>query len=114
MRTRHTLALAAVLLVSAAGAQQAPQGGDHSSHHAPGAAAAAPVSEGEVRKVDLEQGKVTLRHGPLANLDMPAMTMVFTAAHPKLLEGLKQGDKVRFTADKKDGTYVVTAIEAAK
>jgi Cu(I)/Ag(I) efflux system periplasmic protein CusF len=67
-----------------------------------------------VRKVDLEQGKVTLRHGPLVNLDMPAMTMIFTAADPKLLDGLKQGDKVRFTSDKKDGTFIVTAIEAAK
>ncbi|OUM00891.1 copper-binding protein [Variovorax sp. JS1663] len=114
MKTLHPLALAAVLLASSVGAQQAPQGGEHSSHHPPGAAAAAPQSEGEVRKVDLEQGKVTLRHGPLANLDMPAMTMVFTAADPKLLEGLKQGDKVRFTADKKDGSYFVTAIEAAK
>jgi Cu(I)/Ag(I) efflux system protein CusF len=62
----------------------------------------------------MEQGKVTLRHGPLANLDMPAMTMVFTASNPKMLEGLKQGDKVRFTAKEKDGTYIVKAIEAAK
>lgn len=62
----------------------------------------------------MEQGKVTLRHGPLANLDMPAMTMVFTASNPKMLEGLKQGDKVRFTAEKKDGTYIVKAIEAVK
>jgi Cu/Ag efflux protein CusF len=114
MQAKHTLALAVVLLASAVGAQQAPQPADHTSHHPPGAAAAAPRSEGEVRKVDLEQGKVTLRHGPLTNLDMPAMTMVFTAADPKLLEGLKQGDKVRFTADNKDGTYIVTAMEAVK
>jgi Cu/Ag efflux protein CusF len=113
MKAKHTLAIAAVLLASTAGAQPAPPAGDHASHHPPGAAAAALQSEGEVRKVDPEQGKVTLRHGPLANLDMPAMTMVFTAKDPKLLEGLKQGDKVRFTAEKKDGTYVVTAIEAA-
>ena len=111
---KHTLALAAILLASAVGAQQAPQGGDHSSHHTPGSAAAAGQSEGEVRKVDLEQGKVTLRHGPLTNLDMPAMTMVFTAADRKLLAGLKQGDKVRFTAARKDGTYIVTAIEPAR
>jgi Cu/Ag efflux protein CusF len=45
---------------------------------------------------------------------MPAMTMVFTASDPKLLQGLKQGDKVRFTADKKDGAFIVTAIEPAK
>lgn len=115
MKAKHALALVAILLATAVGAQQRPQGGgDHSSHHPPGAAAAAPQSEGEVRKVDLEQGKVTLRHGPLVNLDMPAMTMVFTAQEPKLLEGLKQGDKVRFTADKKDGAFIVTAIELAK
>ncbi len=114
MKAKHTLALAAVLLASAVNAQQAPQGGDHASHHPAVAATTAPQSEGEVRKVDTSQGKVTLRHGPLANLDMPAMTMVFTAADPQLLEGLKQGDKVRFTADKKDGTYIVTAIEPAR
>jgi Cu/Ag efflux protein CusF len=45
---------------------------------------------------------------------MPPMTMVFTATDPKLLQGLKQGDKVRFTADKKDGTYLVIAIEPSK
>jgi Cu/Ag efflux protein CusF len=105
---------AAVLVASAAGAQTS-QDADHSAHHpAPSAATAAPQSEGEVRRVDLEQGKVTLRHGPLANLDMPAMTMVFTASDRGMLTGLKQGDKVRFTADKKDGTYIVTAIEPVK
>ena len=114
MKAKHTLAIAAVLLVSNLHAQQAPQSGDHASHHPPAAAATAPQSEGEVRKVDLEQGKVTLRHGPLVNLDMPAMTMAFTAADPKLLDGLKQGDKVRFTADKKDGAYIVTGLELMK
>ncbi len=114
MNAKHTLALAAVFLSASIGAQQTPPAADHAAHHPAAAATAAPQSEGEVRKVDLELGKLTLRHGPLANLDMPAMTMVFTVAQPKLLEGLKQGDKVRFTADKKDGTYVVTAIEPAK
>lgn len=113
MKAMHIIAAGAVLLASVAGAQT-PQSGDHSSHHPAAPAAASAQSEGEVRKVDMEQGKVTLRHGPLANLDMPAMTMVFTAADPKMLEGLKQGDKVRFTADKKDGSYIVTAIEPAK
>lgn len=115
MQAKHTPALAAVLLAAVVHAQQPPQGADHAAHHpAATAEAAAPQSEGEVRKVDLALGKVTLRHGPLANLDMPAMTMVFTAADPRLLEGLKQGDKVRFTADKKDGKYIVTALEVVQ
>jgi Cu(I)/Ag(I) efflux system periplasmic protein CusF len=113
MKAMHTLALAAALMASIVGAQAATEDADHTAHH-PAAGASAPQSEGEVRKVDLEQGKVTLRHGPLTNLDMPAMTMVFTAADPKLLQGLKQGDKVRFTADKKDGAFIVTDIEAAQ
>lgn len=118
MQATHALALGAAILVGAVQAQQAPEGADHAGHHGPAAAAsaaattaAAPQSQGEVRRVDLAQGKVTLRHGPIVNLDMPPMTMVFTAVDPKVLEGLKQGDKVRFTADRRNGTYVVTAIE---
>ena len=110
MKAIQTLIAAALLASAGAYAQQAPQSGSHEAHHAQ----ATPQSEGEVRKVDLAQGKVTLRHGPLANLDMPAMTMVFTATDKKLLDGLKEGDKVRFTADKQNGAYVVTAIEAAR
>ncbi len=74
----------------------------------------APMADGEVRKVDKEAGKVTLRHGPIANLEMPGMTMVFKVASPKMLEGLKDGDKVRFTADRVNGAITVTAIEPAK
>ena len=78
------------------------------------ATAAAPQTDGEVRKVDKEQGKLTLRHGPLQNLDMPAMTMVFRVADPKMLEALKEGDKVKFTAEKVNGAFTVTAIQPAK
>jgi Cu(I)/Ag(I) efflux system periplasmic protein CusF len=79
--------------------------------HAQGAGDA--MTEGEVRKVDRPQGKLTLRHGPIASLDMPAMTMVFKVADPKLLDGLKPGDKVRFAAERGGGTFTVTAIEPA-
>lgn len=113
MKFTQTIAvIATAFLTLAANAQSTPaSGADHAAHHS---TAAAPQSDGEVRKVDKEQGKVTLRHGPLANLDMPAMTMVFKAADPKLLEGLKEGDKVKFTAEKVNGAFTVTAIQAAK
>lgn len=111
------IALALVTAAAAlAHAQSAPPA-DHEAHHADPASpiqAADLLSEGEVRKVNREAGKVTLRHGPLTNLDMPAMTMVFTVADPKLLDGLKEGDKVRFTADRKDGTFLVTAIQVVQ
>jgi uncharacterized cupredoxin-like copper-binding protein/Cu/Ag efflux protein CusF len=71
-------------------------------------------TEGEVRKVDKAAGKITLRHGPIASLDMPAMTMVFRARDPAMLDTVRAGDKVRFTADKVKGVYTVTHIEAAK
>lgn len=94
-------------------AQAAPaSAADHAAHHPSNAAA--PASEGEVRKIDKAQGKLTLRHGPLANLDMPAMTMVFRAADPKLLDGIQEGDKVKFTAEKVNGAYTVTAIQVAR
>lgn len=107
MKAIQTLIVAGLLASAGAYAQQA-------APQAASATATAPQTEGEVRKVDLAQGKVTLRHGPLVNLDMPAMTMVFTATDKKLLDGLKEGDKVRFTADKQNGAFVVTAIEPAK
>lgn len=114
MNLNRILLALAVAGASLAHAQSTPPA-DRVQHHAepsPGGQQEL-LSEGEVRKINREAGKVTLRHGPLANLDMPAMTMVFTAADPKLLEGLKEGGKVRFTAERKDGTYMVTAIQAA-
>jgi len=73
--------------------------------------AAVAWTHGEVRKVDAEQGRVTIKHGPIANLGMPGMTMVFKAADPKLLIGLKEGDKVRFVADKAGSALTVAAME---
>lgn len=106
--------LVAVAALSLSGAALA-QSTDQSAHHAPAAsAAAAPTADGEVRKVDKVQGKVTLKHGPIANLDMPGMTMVFKVADPKLLDTVKEGDKVKFSADRVNGAITVTAIQPAK
>ncbi|MBN9498952.1 MAG: copper-binding protein [Alphaproteobacteria bacterium] len=68
-------------------------------------------TEGEVRRVNLAENKVTLRHGPIDSLDMPGMTMIFTARDPGKLSTLNVGDKVRFTAEIKDGVFYVTEIE---
>jgi Cu(I)/Ag(I) efflux system periplasmic protein CusF len=72
-----------------------------------------PMADGEVRKVDKEQGKLTLRHGPIQNLDMPGMTMVFQVKDPALLDKVKAGDKVRFKAEKANAAMVVTDIQPA-
>jgi len=86
---------------------------------APLRATAPPVSSakltaGEVRKIDIEQGKLTIKHQAIENLEMPGMTMVFKAADPAMLRQLKVGDKVEFAAEKANGTIVVTAIKAAQ
>jgi Cu/Ag efflux protein CusF len=78
------------------------------------AAQASAMSEGVVRKIDAANAKITLRHGPLTNLDMPPMTMVFRVQPPELLSGIKVGDKVKFHAEDINGSFTVTAIQAAR
>jgi Cu(I)/Ag(I) efflux system periplasmic protein CusF len=70
-----------------------------------------PTVSGTVEKVDTTQGKITIDHGPIKNLDMEAMTMVFRAQDPALLKGVKAGDKVQFTADRVNGQISVTSIK---
>lgn len=114
MKPFNALAAAAVLLsaIGMAGAQTQAAGTDQAA-----AGASAPsgsMTDGEVRKVDKEAGKVTLRHGPLDNLGMPGMTMVFRVVDPRMLETLKEGDKVKFSADRINGAFTVTSIEGAR
>jgi len=71
------------------------------------------LADAEVRKVDKDAGKITLKHGEIRNLDMPPMTMVFQVKDKAALEKVKEGDKVRFTAERVKGAYVVTRIEPA-
>ena len=72
------------------------------------------MADGEVRKVDLQTKKITLKHGEIKNLEMPGMTMVFQVKDPAMLDAVKPGDKVKFKAEKAGGAVVVTEIEVAK
>ena len=78
------------------------------------AVAKLPMTDGEIKKVDKEGGKITIKHGEIKNLDMPGMTMVFRVKEPSMLDQVKVGDKVNFSADKINGNITVTKIEAAK
>jgi Cu(I)/Ag(I) efflux system periplasmic protein CusF len=81
------------------------------------AAATAPASDmadAEVRKVDKENKKITLKHGPIKSLDMPPMTMVFQVKDAAMLDKLQPGDKVRFKATDDAGKYTVTEIQPVK
>ena len=76
--------------------------------------AAAQSVNGTVTKVDEAQGKLTINHGPIKNLDMDAMTMVFRAGDPAMLKGLKAGTKVKFDVDRVNGQLTVTKLQPAK
>lgn len=77
----------------------------------------APVSDeladGEVRRIDISSGKLTLRHGEIKSLDMPPMSMVFYVDDPGLLNDLKVGDMIRFAVEQQNGKMVITHIEPA-
>jgi Cu/Ag efflux protein CusF len=78
------------------------------------AAMNAMFSEGLVKKVDKAQGKITLKHGPLHNMDMPGMTMVFRVQDAGWLDQVQPGDKVRFVAERVNGALTVTQLETVK
>ena len=73
-----------------------------------------PQATGEVTKLDKTNSRITLRHGEIKNLDMPPMTMTFRVREGKLLDSVAVGERVRFTAEKLDGNYVVTALSKAE
>ena len=112
MKSLIALAAFVVLVAGSAAAQT------HHAHHAAPSllaqASSVPLADGEVRKIDKDAGKITLKHGPIKSLDMPPMTMVFQVRDRALLDKVKAGDKVRFAAEEKSGAYIVTAIETAK
>ena len=78
------------------------------------APAAAALSVGEACKVDCEVKKLTIKHGPIDNLKMPPMTMVFRVKDTAMLEGLAPGSRIRFRAEEAEGGYVITTLQTAK
>ena len=73
----------------------------------------ADMTEGEIRKVDKDTKKITIKHGEIKNLDMPGMTMLFQVKDPTMLDMVKPGDKVKFKAEKVGGGIMVTEIQVA-
>ena len=87
-------------------------------HHSPAdavsAASAGHMADGEIKKVNRDSKKMTIKHGDIKSLDMPGMTMVFQIRDISLLQTFKAGDKVKFVAEKLDGGFVVTGMHLAK
>ena len=115
MNKLQVVIAASALAWAGGAAAQAPAPADsHASHHDAQAPAGGAYTEGEVRKIDKEAGKITLKHGAIANLGMPPMSMVFRAKDPSVLDKLSAGEKVRFKAERIDGALTVTEIEAMR
>ena len=113
MNRLAVLTTAAAFLVAASGIAQADPRQD-SSQIAQTNSTGAPMSDGEVRRIDKDAGKITIKHGPLANLDMPGMTMVFRVKDPAMLDRVKEGDKIKFVADRMNGSLTVIQMEPSK
>lgn len=88
----------------------------HNHNHSDASATAGEneMSNGEVKKIDKEAGKITIKHGPLKNVGMSAMTMAFRVKDAAMLNQVKEGDKINFIVEKVNGNLTVTKIEAAK
>lgn len=106
---KPVLVLAAAMALGLAAQAQTPAARSGAAQPSP-----AEFTNAEVRKVDKEGRKITLKHGEIKSLGMPPMAMVFQVADPSVLDRLKTGDKVRFKAVHDSGKYVVTDIQAAR
>ena len=67
-------------------------------------------ANGEIRRIDPENKRLTIKHGDIKSIDMPPMTMVFYVKEPSLLGGLQVQDAVEFQATAEGTKYIVTAI----
>ncbi len=112
---KHTtaIALAAFVALSIGSFRAAAQTHSH-DHGAAAAQGSSAMTDGEVRKIDKDAGKVTIKHAEIKSLDMPPMTMVFRVKEPAMLDRLQPGDKIKFVAEKIGGQYTVTGFEPAK
>ena len=104
MKTLRTLSASALLVLGASLLPGVPAFADEDH----------PMTAGEVRKVDTEQGKITIKHGPIANLEMPPMTMVFGVQDASMLDGMARGDKVNFVVVDEGGKMIIEALEKAE
>jgi Cu(I)/Ag(I) efflux system periplasmic protein CusF len=78
-------------------------------------AAQSAMINGQVTKIDVSAGKITLKHGPIKKLEMEdSMTMVFRVQDPAMLKQIKVGDKMKFDADRINGQFTVTKIEKVR
>lgn len=67
--------------------------------------------EGEIKKINPETSKITLKHGEIQSLALPAMQMAYRVSNPLWLQNFHVGDKVQFSVDKVENQFTVTSME---
>jgi len=108
-------ALAGCLVtVAMAAAGPEPAAGPQAYGESAASTVAGELVAGEVRRIDRDRQRITLRHAEMANLGMPPMTMVFRVADPAWLDRVQVGDRVSFRAEKVLGNYTVTELRPAR
>ena len=83
-------------------------------HGKMGMAAMPGMTDGEVRRIDKEAGKITIKHGEIKHMEMPGMTMVFVAKDKALLDKTSVGAKIQFMVTNENGQMTVTDIQPVK
>lgn len=69
------------------------------------------MAVGEIKKIDRDNTKLTIKHGPILNLDMPGMTMSFRVKDQAMLDNLQVNDKVHFIVERVNGVLTITRLE---
>ena len=110
--SKHLFAFLLVIFASCFSTVHA-QDKHHSHADAVSAVSASHMAEGEIKKINRDSKKMTIKHGDIKSLDMPGMTMVFQIRDTSFLETFKAGDKVKFVIEKLDGAFVVTSMQLA-
>lgn len=110
-KTLALWALAVTIAMPVSSLAQVAAEHDHQHDSTPLAAA---LTDGEVKKIDLDNGKITIKHGDIRHLDMPGMTMVFSTKDKNLLSHVKPGDKIQFMVVTESGKMVITEIHPAR
>ena len=118
----HTTIVAFSLGFALAGQALAQDHSGHSGHGTPSTSTQpvdrarqdAVMTAGEITRVDSRNGKLTIRHEEIKNLDMPPMTMVFGLRDSTQAAHYKPGDKVRFHVEDDKDTLTITRIEMAQ
>ncbi len=87
---------------------------DHSKMGMAGMAGMPSMTDGEVRKIDKDAGKITIKHGEIKHMEMPGMTMVFSVKEKALLDKVEAGQKIQFIVTQDNGRMIVTEIKIEK